>query len=220
MTTSPNNLTVTTSGTTALDSAEERVRYFQSLADKARAEAQQAQADKAALEQLNAQKEAAQRVILDASAATAQQTLERVQQLEAQIQQEKAERLRAEALMQHPELTPYAKFIPASTDAAILQTAIEEMKAAREADLAAMRAANPSLGAPPQVIAGQQMIPSAAPARPAPSAGIPAGKNLAEHIEEMMLDATRRSKAEGDPKIFLDAQAEAIRLTNAAASSK
>jgi chromosome segregation ATPase len=135
---------------------EQRIRDLQSSRDRTNEEANRARQELDALKARHTE-------ILSGAADAARQALEKANQLEQQLQQERARSLKAEALAAHPELTPYAELIPATTNQEELNQRIAALAAAREKDL---QQQTPNI--PPSNNA-RTVIPPANPARPNPT---------------------------------------------------
>lgn len=160
---------VTTPSTTTNDAnADQRIRDLMSQKDKAHAELAKTQQDVLTLQgELTKYKETVQ----GATDAT-RQLLEQKVALEREREQYRAEALKLQKLAQAPELLPYEKFIPATTDEAVLQAAIEQFKLLRDQDLARVaKPIDPAQG--PRALYPTTNVPPAQPAGGAPNAGDP-----------------------------------------------
>lgn len=205
---------------------EQRIRDLQSRADKEAAA-------RAAAEQKAAEEAARMETLIRGATEAAQQALTQNQELAARLERSEAEKARQQVVMEHPELRPYLAFLPATTDQAALTAAAEQLKAAREADLAAelakRQAATPP---PPQTPAapaapptynlyGQQTtnagVPPASPARPDTSS-MPIAPAAA--IEADLRAAMEQALERRDNSIYLAALERAKQLGNAAAQQQ
>jgi hypothetical protein len=204
----------TTADVNAFLQQERRARELQSIADRAKEDAARAAAALAAREQeLQALKDS-QKSIIDGAASAAQEAINRSRELEQRLNKAEAETAKAEALLQHPELRPYAAFIPATTDQTQMAQFIETFKAARQADLAAVTPP-PTPSTPPSSPApsvldlyprGHYQVPAASPSRPPSDAS---GQGSMTDQIQAKLDAAKLSN---DPRAFEQAIKEAAAM--------
>lgn len=204
----------------ALLTQERRIRDLQSQADQKRAEAERLAAEKAQLESEMASMRANQQSMLDGAASIANQYAQRLQALETAVEGERADRMKAEALLSHPELKPYAKFIPSTTDPAKLEESIVAFKAARDQDPVMVQLQQqqqqqqqtPPTQPNPYALYPQGQfppIPPAQPARPAANAG------NAPEVAKTIDDKLAVALASGDPAAYMAAHEEAVRMYQA-----
>lgn len=126
---------------------EQRIRDLMSAKDKALRDANLQQQHAIELQQqLEAQQQQHSQLIEGATRAT-ESLLQAKAQLEQQQQRLAAENLKLTMLAKQPDLLPYAEFIPASTQEADVQAAIERFRAAQlqAAPRTAPAAAPPSM---------------------------------------------------------------------------
>jgi len=147
----------TTSATTAQvdETTERRIRDLMSAKDKAIRDASLAQQRAIELERQMAEQNQANASVLEGATRATEQLIQSKAQLEAERTRLQAENLKLAKLAQHPDLLPFAEFIPASSDEATLQAAIEKFQSARQADLqraqAAMQPVSPAPAISPQL---------------------------------------------------------------------
>jgi hypothetical protein len=132
-----------TGPTVPADNTDQRIRDLMSQKDRAIREANLHQ--QKAIELQNTLDQTTQHYSSLVEGATrATDELQRMKaQLEAEKQQLQAEAVKLQVLMAYPEIQPYAKFIPASTDADQVKASVEEFLAARQAEQARAQAAVP-----------------------------------------------------------------------------
>lgn len=203
-------------GLTATDLAqlEERRRFFQSEADKAKEAAAKSAAEAEAAKQALMEQAAAQKSILEGAAAAATEALSRAREAMEELAKEKAERVKAEFLMLKPHLAAFAKFLPATNDRTQLEAQATELEAAIASQKAADAAKAPPTPAAPSTPQGFN-VPAFTPSAPAPSATT-SGTTTPDVIQAKLNAAfAETQRPGGDPYAVDKAMAEAIAMANA-----
>jgi hypothetical protein len=158
---------------------EARIRNLQSELDRTRANLNALTLEKATLmNQVETTATERETAIATAAEAT-RMAMTKSQTLEQENATLKAEATRLTFILAHPDLAPYAKLIPSTTDEGQLNAVAAEIINARNADIEALRTQVRTAGAPP-------------PANPAR----PTGTLSAQEIDRQLKDALR------DPKRF------------------
>lgn len=170
----PSSSTLDVSGMIA--TYEQRIRTLMSEKDKALHErnvAITAQTDlQKQLTDLQTQSSSA----MGQAASAAQQAIDENKRLSARIGTLEGELLRARTLLEHPDLTPYAEFIPVTGDEAKQREAIEKLKAIREQDLARVRGTFPPQSTLPSQQSSGQGQPGGVPQQSPDLYGLYAGR--------------------------------------------
>lgn len=141
---------------------EGRIRTLMSEKDKAINERNVAISAQTEMQKSLTDLQAQSSTSLSQAATAAQTAIDENKQLRARVSVLEGELLRMKTLLEHPDLAPYADFIPATGDEAKQREAIEKLKAIREQDLA--RARNP-YGVPQPTGAQGQPAQSGVPAQ-------------------------------------------------------
>jgi type II secretory pathway component HofQ len=209
----------TSPDTNLIANYEQRLRDLMSAKDKAANEALKATQDRLRLQQEKDLLAQQHQALMSASQQTLQEALDKVRAHEQSEQAAKARATKAEKLLEYPELAAYRALIPDTDDVAKLDQAIATVKAAREADIQAALAAVQANQAPqapaanPASVLPSNLIPPAAPARPAPAQS---GASVNEAIEAKLKAAAAEALQKGDKSIFDRAAQEAALMAQAA----
>lgn len=166
---------------------------------------------------------------INSSATTAQQALDHNRTLEQQMDDIRGQLNRANALLENPELAPYARFVPVSTDSEKVKTEVEQLKQIRQQDLDRLRAAQPGYAQQPAPTGNEsilnlyqgrpnmapgafnqqppqtQEVPGSTPSQMSPMASV---MNPTDEINRILTEA----RQSGDPAKFQAAMARALEL--------
>jgi len=125
---------------------DQRIRGLQSSYDKVINERNQTITNLTNLQEEYSRLKAQMDTSIHSSATTAQQALDHNRTLEQQIDDIKGQLNRANALLENPDLAPYARFVPASIDPEKVKQEVEQLKQIRQQDLDRLRGNQSSQG--------------------------------------------------------------------------
>lgn len=211
----------------ALAQYEQRVRALMSEKDRTRHQYEQAVAERLEIQRKYDELATTHQSTVQGATQNIEQALNRAKQLEAEAQKLAGENAKLKKLGQHPDLLPYMALIPATTDEAALDAAIQNLIQVRQQDIEkALAARAPQAPQAPQnqppadpyaslrAAYPNQQVPPAAPARPAPtSIGTDSLMALEQELASKADEAMRDGNLEAFER-FLEqkTQAEAARL--------
>lgn len=200
---------------------EERVRALMSEKDKAKLELERAVADRLELEKKLQETISTTRTVVEGATRGTQEALDLKKQTDAELARIKAENTKLNVLLQHPDLAPYAEFLPASDDPTVLEAAVTKLKNIRDAEIAKVTAtvapatSQTSSSSLPSDYVPRNNVPPAVPVRPAPNAANGATTNDA--VKAKLDAAMREASLKNDSSIFERAVAEILPTAQAMA---
>jgi hypothetical protein len=187
--------------------------------DKTRSDYERAVADRLEVEKRFQQAQESTRAIVEGATQATQEALNLKMRAETELAKVSAERTKYALLLQHPDLAPYAEFLPATEDQAVLEAAMTKLAALRDADLAkaaVVTAPAPQpINAPSSDLFPRNNVPPATPARVAPNAS--SGITTNDAIKQRLADAGREASLKNDPSIFERAVQEVLPAAQAMA---